>query len=395
MRRAASCIGHYFGGKLDDAWVERWRTFCEVERMHAAFEGDAIVGGAGAFSLELAVPGGSVRAAGVTIVGVLPTHRRRGVLTALMRAQLDDVRRRAEPIACLWASEETIYGRFGYGHAADAMEVTIPRDRVAFRSTASDAAPSAARTRLLTTDEALAILPSIYDRVRVRTPGMLSRTPAWWKNRRMYDPPERRGGGGVLEHVVVDIDGKPEAYALYRMHFRLDHGSGAGRVEVLEAMGATPAATRALFRFLLDIDWTSSIDFAVAPVDHPLRALLAEPRRAEFRLYDTLWVRLVDVQAALAARSYASDDELVLEVRDAFCPWNAGRFGVSRKGVARSESAADLSLDIADLGSAYLGGTSFTTLSESARAAELRPGAAARADALFRTDRPPFNPEIF
>lgn len=395
MRRAASCIAHYFGGRLDDTWVERWQTFCEVERMHAAFEGEAIVGGAGAFSLELSVPGGAVRAAGVTVVGVLPTHRRRGVLTSLMRAQLDDVRRRGEPVSCLWASEETIYGRFGYGHAADAMEVVVPRTHVAFRSTSLDGPASAARTRRLTTEEALEMLPPIYDRVRAHTPGMLSRTPAWWKNRRMYDAPERRGGGGVLDHVVVEIDGKAEAYALYRMHFRLEHGSGASRVEVLEAIGTTAAATRALFRFLLDVDWTSSIDFAVAPVDHPLRALLAEPRRATFRLYDTLWVRLVDVQAALVARSYATDDEVVLEVRDAFCPWNAGRFAVSRKGIARTDAAPDLTLDVSDLGSVYLGGTTYGALLEAARITELRPGGAARADALFRTARPPFNPEIF
>lgn len=391
MRLAAGAISHYFGSRPDEAWSDRWLTFFGLERMHAAFDGASIVGGAGAFTLALTVPGGVVPAAGISVVGVLPTHRRRGALTAMMRAQLDDVRRRGEPIACLWASEGTIYERFGYGLSVNAMDVVIPRERSAFRGAPS---PSGS-ARVVTTEEALAILPGIYDRVRVRTPGMLTRTPAWWKNRRMLDAPERRGGGGVLEHVVVEIDGKPEAYALYRMHFRLEHDSPAGKVHVLEAIGTTPDAVRAVLRVLLDIDWTASIHLPVMPVDHPLRLMLEEPRRASFRLYDTLWVRLVDVAAALSARSYASDDAVVLDVRDAFCESNAGRHQVSRKGVTRTDANADLSLDVSDLGAAYLGGFSFTELAAAGRVTEHRPGALARADSLFRTDRPPFNPEMF
>lgn len=391
MRRAASCIAHYFGGRLEQAWVDRWLTFADFERMHAAFEGEAIVGGAGAFSLELTVPGGVVPAGGVTVVGVLPTHRRRGALTAMMRAQLDDVRRRGEPIACLWASEGTIYERFGYGLSVSAMEVTVPRAHTAFREPFAPVG----RARIVTTEEALAMLPGIYDRVRVRTPGMLSRTPAWWKSRRMLDVPERRGGGGVLEHMVLEIDGEPEAYALYRMHFRLEHDTPAGKVDVLEVIGATPDAVRSILRLLLDIDWTAAIHFPVMPVDHPLRLLLQEPRRATFHLYDTLWVRLVDVAAALSARSYASDDAVVLDVRDAFCAWNAGRYRVSRTGVARTDEPADLSLDVSDAGAVFLGGFTFRELFEAGRIVEHRGGALVRADGLFRVDRAPYNPEMF
>jgi predicted acetyltransferase len=271
------------------------------------------------------------------------------------------------------------------------MEVTVPRAHSAFREPFTPIG----RARIVTTEEALAILPGIYDRVRARTPGMLTRTAEWWKNRRMLDLPERRHGGGVLEHMVLEIDGKPEAYALYRMHFRLEHDTPAGKVDVLEVIGATPDAVRSITRLLLDIDWTAELHFPVMPVDHPLRLLLAEPRRASFRLYDTLWVRLVDVAAAMSARSYASDDAVVLDVRDRFCTWNEGRYAVARKRVSRTDEAADLSLDVSDLGAAYLGGFTFTQLAESGRVTEHCAGALQRADALFRVDRAPYNPEMF
>jgi predicted acetyltransferase len=391
MLAAAGAISHYFGFRPDAVWLERWLTFFELERMHAAFDGDAIVGGAGAFSLELTVPGGVVTAAGISIVGVLPTHRRRGALTALMRAQLDDVRRRGEPVACLWASEGTIYERFGYGLAVMSMEMDIPRERTRFRAPFTPLGAA----RVVSTDEALAILPLIYDRMRACTPGMLSRSPAWWKNRRMLDLPERRGGGGPLEHMVLEVDGKPEAYALYRMHFDVEHGASTGMVDVLEAIGTSPEATRSLWRVLLDIDWMGSIRALVLSADHPLRLLLAEPRRANFRLYDTLWIRLVDVGGALAARSFAGDASVVLEVRDGFRESNAGRWMIAAGGVKRTDAAAEVALDVSDLGAVYLGGFGFRELDEAGRVDELRPGALARADALFRTKRAPYNAEMF
>ena len=390
MLAAAGAISHYFGFRPDAAWLERWLTFFELDRMHAAFDGGAIVGGAGAFSLELTVPGGVVPAAGVSIVGVLPTHRRRGALTALMRAQLDDVRKRGEPVACLWASEETIYERFGYGLGVMAMEMTIPRERTRFRAPFSPVGP----VRIVSTDEALAILPGIFDRVCARTAGMLSRSPAWWKNRRLFDSPDRRSGGGPLEHVVLEVDGKPEAYALYRMHHDHVH-QGASKFDVLEAIGTTPEATRTLWRFLLDVDWMGSICARVLSTDHPLRLLLAEPRSAGFRVYDTLWIRLVDVGGALAARSFAGEASIVVDVRDAFCEWNAGRWTIGQGGAKRTDAGAEIALDVSDLGAVYLGGFSFRDLAEARRVDELRPGALARADAIFRTERPPYNAEMF
>src|SRR4051812_16977261 len=230
VTRAASIL-HYFGKEPDAAWLERFLHYFKIERMHAAHDGTPpnapTVGGAGAFDMELAIPGGAVPAAGVTIVGVLPTHRRQGVLTALMRAQLDDVRRRGEPVACLWASEEKIYGRFGYGVAVMSMEMDVPRERSEFRTPLT----TVGSPRIVSIDEAAELLPGVYDRVRVRTPGMLSRTPGWWRYRRMLDLPERRGGGGTLKCMVLEVDGRPEAYALYRMHFALEEGVSVGAVD--------------------------------------------------------------------------------------------------------------------------------------------------------------------
>ena len=174
FKAAVGAISHYFGGGPDDERAERFGKVLPLERMHAAFDGDAVVGGAGAFPFELTVPGGVVRCGGVTVVGVLPTHRRRGVLTAMMRAQLEDIRDRGEPIAALWASEEVIYGRFGYGMASLAGEVALPSGYTGLRQRADETA----RTRLISLDDAKTVLPAIYDRVRAYTPGMFDRTEA-------------------------------------------------------------------------------------------------------------------------------------------------------------------------------------------------------------------------
>jgi len=394
LARAAAIL-HYFGGEADQAWLDRWLRFFELERMHAAYDGSppdaAIVGGAGAFSFELTIPGGAVRAAGVTVVGVLPTHRRRGVLHALMRAQLDDVRSRGEPVACLWASEETIYVRYGYGLAVSGLEMSLARGDSAFRGRFEPIG----QTRLVARGEALALLPEVYDRARRQTPGMLARSPAWWEHRRLADLPERRGGGGPLQHVVLEVDGQIDAYALYRMHFKIEHGSPCGKVEVLEAVGATPEATRSIWRYLLDIDWTARIEAAALPTDHVLRTLLASPRRAGFRLHDTLFVRLVDVGAALSARSYGAAESVVLDVRDDFCEHNRGRWRIGTDGVRRVDGDADLALDVSTLASLYLGGFGAFELARAGPIEERTEGAIARADALFRTDRAPWCPEIF
>ena len=387
---ALAAIGQYFNWNPADG-ADRHTRNMPVERMHAAFDDGRIVGGAGSFRFDWSVPGGSVACAGITAVGVYPTDRRRGALTAMMRAQLDDVHERGEPIAALWASESTIYGRYGYGMASLAAWMELPRDRSAY------AAPleRRGRVRLVEVDEAKGAFASVWERVRAARPAMFARSETWWQSRVLTDPPHWRDHPGPKRLALLEIDGAPEAYAIYRHDPRWEGGSSTGKLLVLEALGATPQATAEMWRYLLDVDWMGSITGQLLPVDHPLLVLLAEPRRMGFRIGDRIWIRLVDVGAALAARSYAAGDPLVFDIADAFCPWNEGRWKLAGGRVDRTDEEPDLRCDVAVLGAAYLGGITFRQLADGGRVEELRPGAVARADVLFRSDRAPWCPEIF
>ena len=392
FKAAVGAISHYFGGGPDDERVERFARLLPIERMHAAFDGERIVGGAGAFPFQLTVPGAVVPCAGVTVVGVLPTHRRRGLLTAMMRAQLEDIRDRGEPIAALWASEEAIYGRFGYGMASLAGEIALPSGYTGLRAPPDETAT----TRLITLEEASSVVPGIYDRVRSATPGMFNRTDAWWELRSLADPPDRRQGGGEKNVLVLDLDGDPAGYAMYRVFTKFEYGSSVGHVEVIEALADGPVATRELWRVLLGMDWLATLKGYLLPIDHPLLHQLRYPRRLQMRIGDGLWVRLVDVGAALSARAYGGEGPVVLEVEDAFLPENTGRWKIVGGAAERTEEAADLGLDVGELGAAYLGGFTFGELLRAGVVSELREGGAARADAVFQTSGPkPWCPEIF
>jgi predicted acetyltransferase len=236
----------------------------------------------------------------------------------------------------------------------------------------------------------------IYDRVRARTPGMFSRTDSWWETRNLPDPPERRQGGGEKNCVVLELDGAPAGYALYRVHTKFEAGVAAGHVDVIEALADGPAATRELWRVLLDMDWKATLKAYLLPIDHPLLHQLTYPRRMQMRVGDGLWVRLVDVGAALAARAYGDGGPVVFEVADAFLPENAGRWRLADGIAERTEEEPDLALDVGELGSAYLGGFTFGELVRAGLVRELKEGGAARADAAFRVETSkPWCPEIF
>jgi predicted acetyltransferase len=247
----------------------------------------------------------------------------------------------------------------------------------------------------VSTEEALETFPTVYDRVFGQRPGLFARSRDWWEIRALADDPDRRGSAGALNRVLLEGDSGPEGYALYRIRQSFDAFTSTGSTIVIEAMGATPEATRALWRWLLDMDWTAEITGERLPLDHPLFHLLAEPRRLRFRVTDSLWVRLVDVGAALSGRGYLGEGEVVFEVTDEFCPWNEGRWRVTPEMTDRTEAAADLRLDAAALGSVYLGGFTFRQLADALRVEELEPGAIARADGLFRAERAPWCVEIF
>jgi len=390
LRDALNAISHYFGheNQIEDA--ERFSQWIEVERMHAAFEDDRVVGGAGAFAFRMSVPGGaSIPAAGITVVGVLPTHRRRGVLTSLMKEQLEDCRARGDLAAYLWASEATIYGRFGYGLAARMGGISLAKDRVRF---AVPFEPSGT-VRLVDLEEAARTFPPLHEQVIAQRPGMFVRSKEWWETRKLFDDPARRQGG-PKNLALLELDGKPAGYAIYNVKQDWVGGVSKGVVNIVEGVTPTPEAARELWRWLLDFDWTSEFSADLLPLDHELFMLLAEPRRMQFKVNDGVWVRLIDVGQALSARTY-NDGEIVLDVADALLPENTGRWRVASSGTERTDDAADLRLDITGLGSVYLGGFTFGELVRGSRAHELTAGAADRADALFRTNIEPWCPEIF
>jgi predicted acetyltransferase len=389
VRGALSPIWHYFGGVPKEEDVDRMAAILPAERVHAAFDDGRIVGGAGAYLFDTTVPGGAqVATAGVMGVGVLPTHRRRGALTKLMQRQLADAHERGEPLATLFASEGAIYTRFGYGLACLAGNIDLPKEQALLRD---DEAIGQARI-LDGEEEALEVLPPIYDRVQAETAGMFARTPDWWKIRRLFEREGRPGGQQV--RVAIELDGGLEAYALYRLNFKARDMVSETTLEISEALGTSPRALAAVWRYLLGIDWVARIEAYWLPLDHPLFLWLREARRMRFTVLEALWARLVDVGAALEARGLR-EGSVVLDVRDEFCPWNTARWQVRDGAVARTTAEADVVLGASELGSVYFGGFTFDQLLRAGRIEESKPGGVARADELFRTPRQPWCPELF
>jgi predicted acetyltransferase len=388
-RAAMQMTSSVFGDELKDEEFERFTKALVRERFYAAYDGDVPIGTAADFPFSLTVPGGELGAGGVTWVAVLPSHRRQGILTQLMRRELDDLRERGEPLAVLWASEAAIYGRFGYGLAAPHLEMQADRARFALRN---DPGPRG-KVRMIALDDAVEPCAHVYERLRPQVPGFIGRTREWWTTGRLADPEHWRHGASPKYVAVIELGDEPSAYAIYRVKSDWEGGFPKGHVRVTEALAATPAAERELWRFLFGIDLTVRVDSRMDP-GSPLFLMVVDARGLGLRISEGLWLRLVDVGGALAGRTYESEGEVVLEVHDAFCPWNAGRWRVGAE-VARTEEPADLALDVADLASVYLGAFTFSRLAGAERVRELKDGAVARADALFRTSRPPFCPEDF
>ena len=313
------------------------------------------------------------------------------MLRSLMRAQLDDAHERGEPLAALWASEETIYGRYGYGLASFCGEITLPREYTAFAHTFEPQGT----VRFLEPEEALEAIPAVFERIRHDWPGMFSRNRLWWENREIKDPEERREGAGPKRWIAHERDGSIEGYAVYRHKPGWEHGSSVAELQVVEALGRTSQALRELWGYLLAVDWIATVKASLLPPDHPLFLLLATPRRMRYRMGDSLWIRLVDVGAALSGRRYLDEATIVFDVSDDFCPWNDGRWKLENGAAVRSDEEPDLRLSVQSLGSAFLGGVSFAALARAGRVEELKDGGLDRADGLFRWDRHPWCPEIF
>jgi predicted acetyltransferase len=390
LRAAMEAAETAFGSDVTDEHWERERKFMPPERALAAYDGGRPVGLAAAYAFDLTIPGGELPCAGVTWVGVMPTHRRRGILRDFMRTQLEDVHGWGEPIAALWASEASIYGRFGYGSSAPGVAAKSDSARFALRHDTG----ARAAVKLTDLDEALRVFPAVYEAFRARRAGLLSRSETWWAERKLADPKEWRAGASQKFYAVAEVDGRPEGYAIYRVKNEWEDGFARGVVLVVEVVATSTGVELELWRYLHAIDLTVKVDaFSVDPAS-PLVLGVRDPRALGLRLGDALWLRLVDVEAALEARSYKPVDSVVLEVRDELCPWNAGRYRVGENG-GKTDDAADLALDVTDLASAYLGAYDFHRLARAGLVEERVEGAVEAATILFRTDLPPYCPEVF
>ncbi|MFF4744225.1 GNAT family N-acetyltransferase [Streptomyces sp. NPDC001268] len=375
---------------------ELWNELTECERSIGVWDGDDCVGTAGAFSFRVSVPGGSfVPAAGVTMVSVAATHRRRGVLTSMMRRQLDDVRELSEPLALLTASEPDIYGRFGYGVATHQLSLDI--DTVRARITAPPGTDDV-RLRFAPVEESAGACEAVYRSTNGSRPGMPARTPGW-ERLPLLDPPADREGASALQCVLAERDGDVVGYVRFHNKPDWDASGPNGSILLRDIDALDPAAYAALWRFLFGVDLTSRIRVRNRPVDDPLLHLVTDVRRCGVRVRDSLHARLVDVGAALAARTYRTPVDVVFEVEDAFCPWNEGRWRLSgdAKGGAceRTAGPADLALNVRDLGAAYLGGMTLSSLAGAGRVRELRGGALAEASTAFGSDQAPWLPHGF
>jgi predicted acetyltransferase len=393
--RFVRAVERAFGHEATPQELETWRGTFEPERTLAAFDQDDIVGTTAAFSMDLSVPGAEVPMAGITAVGVAPTHRRRGLLTSMMRRQLDDVREGGrEVIAGLWASEGAIYGRFGYGASALTGEIQIERQRTAF----ARPSPPGGRMVLVDKDRALELLPPIHDRMLPRQPGMWARPAKWWKAL-FADLESWREGASHLFFAVHESPNGFDGYAAYRIKSEWEGGFAKGSLRVLELIAENPQAYADVWRYCFDVDLIDKIEAWPCRVDEPLFHMLLEPRRLNLRIHDGLWLRLVDVPSALAARRYSVESEVVVEVRDSFCPWNEGRFevhgGPDGAACRPTKRSPGLAADAADLAAAYLGGVRFSVLERAGRVHELEPGALAAADLMFGWDPLPWCPRVF
>lgn len=396
LRTYLTAVSRAFGEELvEDEYRHNERIF-EPDRVFVVADADRIVGGGASFSFRLTVPGGAeVGAAGVTAVGTLPTHRRRGALTNVMRRLLEQARERDEAVAILWASEGSIYQRFGYGMGTLQAEFETLQARATFR----DDVPQVGSTRIVETEEAKLLFPPIFDLVGRRTPGFVARTATWWEVEILADPERWRRGAGPKTFVVYEVDGRPEGSLIYRVKNEVEAGASKSTLLVRELIAETPRATRELWRLCFGHDLIVTVRAVNQRADHPLLLMLNEPRRLRFLLGEQLWLRVVDVPRALGARSYAAADRVVLDLTDPYMPELAGRWLVDTNGdaprIERTEAAADVTLDVTDLACIYLGAFSTTEMAEAGRTTELTSGGRARVDAMFQVANKPWCPTGF
>lgn len=348
-------LGASFGFDPRPDEQEVWKKRAEFDRHFAAFDGDDMVGTGGALTFSMAVPGGALLPfGGVTAIATRPTHRRRGVLTAIMRRLQDQGLERGEALSALWAAESVIYRRFGYGVAIEGCELKIERAHAAL---ADDHSP-VGRLRQVDAETARSALPGLYERATAGIPGTVPRRDVDWELY-VYDPEHWRDGATARRYVLYESDGEPRGYVAYRQKEESDTGHMRNEVRISDLQAVDGEAYRALWRYCFGIDLVGVIKAYTRRLREPLGLLLLAPRRLQETRADHIWLRILDVAGALSARRYGAEGEVVLEVVDDFTPKAGGRFllrgGPDGAECARTRRSAEVTLASADLAAAYLG----------------------------------------
>jgi predicted acetyltransferase len=371
-----------------DRYVELERAIAVPERCLAAFDDGRIVGGNCSVPMTITVPGGSrVAMSGVNGVGVLPTHTRRGISTALMRRQLDETRDRGEPVSALHASEAAIYGRYGFGLGTREAKLDVERRQAAFvrgyepRGTIELADREAAEPALREVTEQALDRPGMVGPVERYLPYLLGDID--------LDEDDK-----PYQVVHRDEDGRPDAAAIYRVKHDWSGARPRAKTTVYHLSASSHHGLADVWRYLLDLDLVETVSAWNRPVDDPVFRLVREPRALGALMSDGVWLRLVDLTEALEARGYSDDGRVVMRIEDRFCPWNDGTWELvvdgGRATVGRSRDEPDLACGINDVGAIYLGDATFHDLVAALQVRELEPGAVERADRMFASDPSPW-----
>ncbi|SEB26068.1 MULTISPECIES: GNAT family N-acetyltransferase [unclassified Mycobacterium] len=379
--------------------IDLMRAFTEYDRMFGFHDGTRWVATAGAFGKDVVLPGGGTTpVAAVTAVTVSPSHRRRGLLTAMMRHQLEDVRARGtEALAILFASEAAIYGRFGYGMAVPVAELSGNVRELGFRD---DVELGDGSVTHVDAETLLASGPEIHQQAMLQRPGLMERPRPWWDNW-IHDNEVRRKDSGKLRFLLHhEPDGTVSGFGIYRpKNGWTDRGQPNSEVHVQEVVATNHRAYAKIWRYLLDMDLVRTFAYDGAAVDEPLLSLVADRRALACEVRDGVYVRLVDVPRALGLRSYAAPVDVVLEVTDGLCPWNTGRVrlrgGPDGAECETTTAPADIAISVRELGAVYLGGVDLQALASAGLVREFTPGLVHRAAVAFGWPVAPGVPDDF
>jgi predicted acetyltransferase len=381
------------GPPTTEEMIEKRQASWDDSDALGAWDGDRCVGHLSTFRFQTTIPGGArVPTAGVTRVGVLPTHTRRGLLRRMMERSLREAHERGQILASLRASEGTIYGRFGFGLGGDGVDALI--------TTASArplrGQPFAGSVRVLTRDELNDTIPALYDHCARRRVGMIARPDWLWEmNFENVAKPSADHDARAREIAVhTDVDGVDDAYVHYQVGWDdtfADNPAASGKI--FELFATSAEAERAMWAYVLDIDLVKTWQAPSRPTDDPIRRAFHDVRAYETKnRWDEQWIRLLDVDAALSARTYCgAAGSVVIEVVDPLLEANCGRWTISADGSGRTDAPADISVDITTASAAYLGGVSWSDLADAGEVVgDVDADVLTRLDGLFAVRPAPF-----